>query len=121
MIELKFRAWRNGALEMLFEENEGDVFKWLGEGQDIEIMQFTGLKDKNGKEIYEGDIVRYRLCGLNPEDGETEYTEVVEFIDGGFSCELTPLYALADWGAEVIGNIHENPDSNETAQSKARR
>lgn len=58
MKRFKFRAYHNGAKEMLYENLTGDVFKWCHEHQDIEIMQFTGLRDKNGKEIYFGDIMR---------------------------------------------------------------
>jgi len=57
--EIKFRAWHNSG-QMLFGKNEA-IFRWEYEGQPIEIMQYTGLKDKNRKEVYEGDIRRVKL------------------------------------------------------------
>ena len=71
------------------------------------IGQFTGLLDKNGQKIYEGDILRQTGFFLT-----RQYDEVVTFVDGGFypfcikgwECELdSDTY-------EVIGNIHENPE-----------
>lgn len=78
------------------------------------LMQFTGLKDKNGREIYEGDIVKMHIVVLSPDDkvGRVEYTP-----EYGYSLLVHGRRVRQnDWandeGAnyEVIGNIFENPE-----------
>jgi uncharacterized phage protein (TIGR01671 family) len=76
-------------------------------------MQYTGLKDKNGKEIYEGDI-----CYVYPDEWEFQLegcNHNVIYFEGGFGLKrdknpFYPLYkSLADY-CNVIGNIYENPE-----------
>lgn len=83
------------------------------------VGQFTGLTDKNGKRIFEGDIVHI-LGNQTVEDWVyVDYIALIAFLDGGF-CAIDGTieehgfrrYALArmDFELEVIGNIHDNPE-----------
>jgi len=73
----------------------------------VVVMQFTGLLDKNGKEIYEGDIVREFWNG-NPDPC---CVQVVEWDDNESSGPRVVGFYLQDGDEyEVIGNIYENPE-----------
>lgn len=126
--ELKFRGWHPQLKRMFSAEEMGqDQLTLLTDGRgfinvsgaDIRLsqlvpmipMQYTGLLDKNGKEIYEGDILKYVLPGLESDDPSTEYIEPVVFKDGCFNVEgHTPVYVTTDWDCEVLGNIYEHPN-----------
>ena len=104
--EIKFRAWDSFAKKFKYGRRVLDHY--------TNFEAYTGLKDKNGKEIYEGDIVdtgeeygKYKVvfsefwCGFSFEGGKGRKTR-----DG----TEHPRFSQ-DWDSvEVIGNIHENPE-----------
>ncbi len=128
MREIKFRAW-NKNLKKMYKIGQITLEKgtWNYEPDNREyigmsipcqpsfvLMQYTGLKDKNEKEIYEGDIIEikgYSNKGYNT--GLVKEIYVVEFKDFCWSCGIKSLLNLAtiNWASiEVIGNIYDNPE-----------
>lgn len=103
MIDVDILNWNNGEVDFI-----GDGITFILKANDIELMQSTGLTDKNGKEIFEGDIV-------DSEGGFT--TGVVEFrSDLGMFVSTLIKYnnferlCNAHGLVKVIGNIYENPE-----------
>lgn len=109
MREIKFRAWFR---ETKMMSNGFDPFADFHELtriglQNADLMQFTGLKDKNGKEIYEGDVVLIENERFVVEWGLRAWEFVRPDRRGEYQHgEITPLGA----DTEVIGNIYENPE-----------
>ena len=101
--EIKFRVWKNNTMlqvgdgvlkEIYFDENN-----W-NEDKDGVLMQYIGLKDKNGKEIYEGDILL----------DDAKIPLKCFYDNGKFMAGIS--YASQEWFSECesIGNIFENKD-----------
>ena len=106
--------------EYSYDEQEGLSFDVYGCKVDPETVgQYTGLTDKNGKKIFEGDIVNLKGNPAYPSWGFVDYNALVVYSDGAFSAidgteENHGLrrynFTRAELDVEVIGNIHDNPE-----------
>lgn len=122
--EIKYRVWGKAEKEYIRYP-----FAWLSifdspngleieENEDLIIEQYTGLTDKNGKEIYEGDIIQETIITDDTTDGTYRYE--VYWDEDTLCWSIKGIsdidYHLRDdlWetnaSREVIGNIHENPE-----------
>ncbi len=73
------------------------------------VGQFTGLHDKNGKEIYEGDIVRTDVSRANATKNKTYRNFAIRYNAPHF-WNGYDTFLMSEWRMEVIGNIHDNPE-----------
>ena len=127
MREIKFRAWDKKRKEMRpvysmnnIDQEDDYEYKYISSDQnmdaegtidwkDAELMQYTGLKDKNEKEIYEGDILKTYAILASDKIEYQSFNVEVKFLNscwiangilGDYQCRIS----------EVIGNIYENSD-----------
>lgn len=128
MREIKFRVWDKVVnkwldYEDVYFDQEGEVYlieerDWAYQSymykenitEKVKVVRFTGLKDVHGKEIYEGDILKFN----------TDAPGVVDYFRGSWRVKTPPRYRGDDWrtslwdatldGYEIIGNIYENPE-----------
>ncbi len=124
MREIKFRAWAK-AEDKMYYADKSDRFRigfygcaiYNGDtwADDLVVLQYTGLKDKNGKEIYEGDILQKPILStsyfsrrLNRQvsNGRNKRKTVI-WEQSDFKCGWNVVKSNV-W--EVIGNIYENPE-----------
>lgn len=103
-------SWQNGTnwdIDKVYTKDGGENgYKFKEDTCKFTMMQYTGLKDKNGAEIYEGDLI---YLGLDDENVVIEYHDdryVGRWLKSGFRTDLWQL--IRD--NEVIGNIYENPE-----------
>ena len=153
MRNIKFRAWDKDYEKMTYFDDEDyeykppfvfrldqvfkkdsnyddyEDFEYNDVTDNVEVMQYTGLKDKNGKEIYEGDIVKVKLYKGEEEKyfiGKVEYFGSNFLVDADNNSEYH-VYDLDGFGidyrynledCEVIGNIYDNPELLEEIQNE---
>jgi len=115
MREIKFRAWNGEYMVSPEYIDRKGVAHWRENSipeSFTELMQYTGLKDKNGKEIYEGDVI---TCVYSNTGDDIRHKAIVEWVEDFCGFEPWVRYdSDCQWydggDPEIIGNIYENPE-----------
>jgi uncharacterized phage protein (TIGR01671 family) len=116
--EIKFRGFDDGVIVYSHNNsinNDNQQLSWFFNKirEDAILMQYTGLKDKNGVEVFEGDIVERRYLHGSVNRG------YIEFVNGSFKIRYIKLevgvakvvgFSTISKGYKIIGNIYENPE-----------
>ena len=118
MREIKFRVWCNERKEMLqiqrhsFKTNKSMPYGWNLEYVFDDIMQYTGILDFNGVEVYEGDIIKLIEDRNRDDIFEPFIAGQVKFRNGSFYITDGAIsrFRWEDYVVEVVGNIYENPE-----------
>jgi len=113
MREIKFRAWDKDGHDWFYFDLKSTHINIPAVADDNTVQQYTGLKDKNGKEIYEGDIVRV-LWHYDGDKKIDEHVDTIQFEYGAFGVAKAMGYELDMLSlnrlCEVISNIYENKE-----------
>ncbi|TKI71999.1 hypothetical protein FC756_03035 [Lysinibacillus mangiferihumi] len=141
MREIKFRIWckqnesmqrvskigfDEGKLWYVLDEDHETQPPYFEDDDDWVLMQYTGLKDKNGKEIYEGDILKTPSVS-----GKGDIITTIEWNEFSWKEKLiySPIHQFYEYfdfsdetgeDSEVIGNIYENPELLEESQNESK-
>ncbi|EGT3606870.1 YopX family protein (plasmid) [Clostridium perfringens] len=114
--EIKFRVWDKKMKRMLgVQKHSFKTKKSMPYGYNIaydfgELMQYTGLNDKNEKEIYEDDIIKYSHKAVGTILRKVRMKYGMWGIEGIVKGTQIPFANIPESECEVVGNIHENPE-----------
>ena len=119
--EIKFRVWGEANGMTTWEDDRYNVCELIADKKNGRIlMQYTGLKDKNGKEIYEGDVLEFwtfismsegvKKVSYVKEDGGIYVFPMLYHDNSYYLCDAIWISNKLEKGVFVIGNIYENPE-----------